>query len=603
MTLRSARFSGVPELEAILVDRSARLRRGSRGRGVVLVQQALLDLGESLPRFGADGIYGSETEQAVRSYQTKRKAIDPSVLVDGVVGKQTIGLLDADIDALDSRTNGGEDVVHERRDVWVLSDENPWHPTIEWYARAVAAMQARDGTDFADPTCWRHLAEAHGSSIPRSRWPASALWSECQHFTWFFLPWHRIYLHHFEKIVRATIVSLGGSADWALPYWNYSDPTRPQSRSLPPAFRDRTIGGVSGGDPNPLFVAERRPSINAGGSLEPGRVNTSDAFAENLFTEVGGTDVIAGFGGPDAGRNHNIGGPLGSLENVPHGSVHVGVGGRNPDGFMSTFETAARDPIFWLHHANIDRLWEVWLRSPGTGGNPNEERWLDEPFRLGRAPVTTPLRVRDVLDPTAAPLRYRYSDMPVAAPQPVGGGVRRLEAAPEQPREAREVLMAPAEMVGATDSPVSLTNAATVADINVSGPTGPGRRALGSQAEAEQPARVFLKLENVKGSRLPADFYRVLVNAPENADPADLEDRRAGYLSTFGIPEASRSDDEHPGSGLTYSYEITDVVRRLEAAGEWDREHVRVTFTPEGESGGEPAEGDLEVGRISVYYA
>ena len=599
MTLSSVRFSGMPELEAILVDRSAQLRRGSRGRGVALVQQALLDLGESLPQFGVDGSYERETEQAVRSYQAKRKAIDRSVLVDGVVGKQTIGLLDADIDALESRGDGGEEVVHERRDVWVLSDENPWHPTIEWYARAVAAMEARDGADLADPTCWRHLAEAHGSSIARARWPAGALWRECQHFTWFFLPWHRIYLHHFEKIVRATIVSLGGPADWALPYWNYSEPTRPQTRSLPPAFRDRTIGGVPGGDPNRLFVTERRPSINAGGSLEQGRVNTSDAFAENLFTEVGGTDGFAGFGGPDAGRNHNIGGPLGSLENVPHGSVHVGVGGRNPDGFMSTFETAARDPIFWLHHANIDRLWEVWLRSPGTGGNPNDGRWRDESFRLGRAAVITTLSVRDVLDPTAAPLRYRYSDMPVPAAQPVDAGVGTKVAAPEQ---AGEVLMAPAEMVGATESPVPLTNAATVADINVSEPTGPGRRAKGRQAAAEQPTRVFLKLENVKGSRLPADLYRVLVNAPEDADPSNLEARRAGYLSTFGIPEASRSDDEHAGSGLTYSYEITDVVRRLAAAGEWDGEHVQVTFTPEGESGGEPAEGDLEVGRISVYY-
>lgn len=222
MTLRSARFSGVPELEAIVVDRSARLRRGSRGRGVVLVQQALLDLGESLPRFGADGSYGRETEQAVRSYQTKRKAIDGSVLVDGVVGKQTIGLLDTDIDALDSRAPGGEDVVHERRDVWVLSDENPWHPTIEWYARAVAAMQARDGADFADPTCWRHLAEAHGSSIPRARWRL---------------------------------------ADWALPYWNYSDPTRLQTRSLDiePARIEVIENGATVASPTPGSRSPGRP--------------------------------------------------------------------------------------------------------------------------------------------------------------------------------------------------------------------------------------------------------------------------------------------------------------------------------------------------------
>ena len=57
--------------------------------------------------------------------------------------------------------------VRERSDVWVLSEEDPWHPTIEWYARAVVAMQGRDGTNFADPTSWRHLAETHGTSIRR----------------------------------------------------------------------------------------------------------------------------------------------------------------------------------------------------------------------------------------------------------------------------------------------------------------------------------------------------------------------------------------------------------------------------------------------------
>jgi tyrosinase len=79
--------------------------------------------------------------------------------------------------------------VFERCDVWELgSEEDPWHPIIEWYARAVTAMQERNGTDFSDPTCWRYLAEVHGSSIPRGDWPRGATWNECQHSSWYFLP-------------------------------------------------------------------------------------------------------------------------------------------------------------------------------------------------------------------------------------------------------------------------------------------------------------------------------------------------------------------------------------------------------------------------------
>ena len=46
------------------------LKRGSKGVGVKAMQTALLSLGYSLPRFGADGDFGAETEAAVKAFQT-----------------------------------------------------------------------------------------------------------------------------------------------------------------------------------------------------------------------------------------------------------------------------------------------------------------------------------------------------------------------------------------------------------------------------------------------------------------------------------------------------------------------------------------------------
>jgi hypothetical protein len=58
----------------------------------------------------------------------------------------------------------------------------------------------------------------------------------------------------------------------------------------------------------------------------------------------------------------NFAGPI----NGVHGSVHIWVG-----GLMSSPGTAAADPIFWMHHANLDRLWWVWQTTPGNAGkNP-----------------------------------------------------------------------------------------------------------------------------------------------------------------------------------------------------------------------------------------
>src|SRR3712207_9414563 len=97
--------------------------------------------------------------------------------------------------------------VRERRDIWTLTREDEWHPVIEWYALAVEEL--RSITDIADSRSWLHLANIHGTDIPDNEWPngvGTSTWNACQHGSWYFLPWHRIYLHHFEKIVRNTVI-------------------------------------------------------------------------------------------------------------------------------------------------------------------------------------------------------------------------------------------------------------------------------------------------------------------------------------------------------------------------------------------------------------
>ena len=71
---------------------------------------------------------------------------------------------------------------------------------------------------------------------------------------------------------------------------------------------------------------------------------------------------------------HTGGGDNGELENLPHNRVHVRIGGQN--GFMSDPATAALDPIFWLHHCNIDRLWEVWRNQGPQFRNPSSAQRL-----------------------------------------------------------------------------------------------------------------------------------------------------------------------------------------------------------------------------------
>jgi len=148
-----------------------------------------------------------------------------------------------------------------RKNVWELGGD--WADPILWYARGVKAMKSRA---LNEPTGWRFYGAIHGidqglwqqlgylsrqDRMP-SRADIDAYWSECQHGSWYFLPWHRGYLIAFEAVVRDAVVKLGGPADWALPYWDYFKANQNQ---LPNAFA--SPDWPDGRGDNPLYVRQR----------------------------------------------------------------------------------------------------------------------------------------------------------------------------------------------------------------------------------------------------------------------------------------------------------------------------------------------------------
>lgn len=87
--LRAPRFAGDPVLEGCLAG-THRMKAPEAGVAVMKVQAALIDLGYRLPRKGADGHFGEETEKAVVAFKTA-EGLWPN---DAVVGKLTMGRLD-----------------------------------------------------------------------------------------------------------------------------------------------------------------------------------------------------------------------------------------------------------------------------------------------------------------------------------------------------------------------------------------------------------------------------------------------------------------------------------------------------------------------------
>lgn len=73
------------------------IRNGDQGPVVEKLQRGLLAVGYELPRFGADGHFGAETESVVRAFQR-----DSGLRVDGVVGSNSMAVLDSLVRTVDS---------------------------------------------------------------------------------------------------------------------------------------------------------------------------------------------------------------------------------------------------------------------------------------------------------------------------------------------------------------------------------------------------------------------------------------------------------------------------------------------------------------------
>jgi len=520
-------------------------------------------------------------------------------------------------------------MAHVRRDVLGLGPG--WNETLLFYAKAVRRLKSRPLTDR---TSWSFLAAMHGIhpvvwqtfGITTATTPFPPLpeqrrfWNQCQHQSWYFLPWHRGYLAAFEQIVRAAVVDEGGSSDWALPYWNYSDPNRANARTLPEAFALPTLPD---GSDNPLRVDRRFGSNTTPIVIDPTLVSLS-ALEDDGF--AGGVDDIPeGFGGPETVFHH---GPEsettnGGLESLPHNMIHGAIGGvtlgGNPNrwqdlGLMSMPITAALDPIFWLHHANIDRLWNVWLRDTlEQHDNPVDPTWLDGPadreFVMPKGNPTGNANVnnaewiftaRDVLDTTAPTLDYIYED---EIPPPIARrATRRLERLGAGARETVVVSSGRTpELIGASDGPVRVTGATGTA-VRLDATATRSLRANLARAAApdarmqEEPARVFLKLEGIRGTS-DAAIYHVYIDLPPNADPAQYADRRAGTVSLFGVSAASDPDGPTAGSGINQVLEITEIVDALHLSGD-DLQRLDVQFIPVTAA---VAGADFSIARLSVF--
>ena len=495
-----------------------------------------------------------------------------------------------------------------RQNVWELGSD--WADPILWYARGVKAMKARP---LNDPTSWRFFGAMHGfdqnlwsqlglldeGDQPPSDGDMKTYWMQCQHGSWYFLPWHRGYLLALEAVVRDAIAQLSGpSATWALPYWNYFKPGQNQ---LPPAFASPDWPDGTGD--NPLYVVQRYGPDNNGSIYIPTDQVDQNALGDSRFVGPG-QGGSQGFGGVSTGFAHS-GQRHGGVESQPHDAVHVLVGGgddQNP-GLMSFPDLAGLDPIFYLHHANIDRLWEVWNRGNPSHADPADAKWVQGPASIGERAFAMPMPGGRSWAYTPADtvslstLGYGYDDVSAPAQPQIASRFQRLGMAPPEP--GRRPAMANVELLGASQGGLSLTGsgAKTSVQLDHAVRNKVSSSLQGMTGGAPAPDRIFLNLENVRGVN-DATVFSVYINVPEADDPARHPELRAGSVGLFGVSKASAMDGPHAGDGLTFVVEITHVIDTLHLHGALNVNQLHVSLVPRREV---PAASPVSIGHISIF--
>ncbi|MEI9993401.1 MAG: tyrosinase family protein [Rhizomicrobium sp.] len=407
------------------------------------------------------------------------------------------------------------------------------------YANAVKIMAAKQ---LGDPCSWAFQANTHWvrsnttkaalvATLPAAQQPlANAMWNTCQNHGGqttedMFLPWHRMYVYYLEKIVQWVL----NDTTFALPYWNYNASA---TASLPAKFLQPN------NSTNPLFYAYRNPGPAAGNPLT-------------------GLSL-------DSLKQATYSGFCSTLDFGLHGDVHVQTG--NSSQGMGTVPWAANDPIFFMHHCNIDRLWASWNHNGGT--NPTTSSWLNQTFTFAQAagyPATcqqVTATVTNFKDTLA--LGYTYDRF-----EPKPGQVLKFPFPLVLERINPILLKGP----GPVELGARVTNT-LVRGVNLTATKAPLLRSHLTALTSDR--RIYLLLDGLMADRAPGVVYDVYIN-PEGRAGTDKA-LKAGTINFFGAVMPNGGRMKEPPK---ISFDVTDVLRNVDR-GAVLNDKISVTFVPQG---------------------
>lgn len=380
------------------------------------------------------------------------------------------------------------------------------------------------------------------------------------HNSWLFFPFHRWYLYFYERILGKLI----GDPTFALPFWNWD---HPDGMRMPSYFTDKSSALYDEKRSN----AHQPPAI-ADLNFPQDKVTPPDEqqVQENLSvmynSMVSGAKIPLLFFGSEYRAGTSGGTSAGSVERVPHTAIHVWSGAekdREPNGEdLGNFYSAGRDPLFYSHHSNVDRMWNLWKAiEGGKRKDISDPDFLDAAFLFydeDARPVR--VKVRDCLDSKALGYVYERVDLP---------WLHNKSKSSKTKSKAKSVAMgigaaraASGKRVALTDFPIKLTNSPV--SVVVARP-----KKARSQKEKEEEEEVLV-VEDIGFDHQLAVKFDVYVNDEDAPGPDNAE-----FAGSFGnVPHKVADGEQHK---LALTLGITDL---LDEVGADDDDSIVVTLVP-----------------------
>ncbi|KAI8001497.1 hypothetical protein LOK49_LG09G01869 [Camellia lanceoleosa] len=280
----------------------------------------------------------------------------------------------------------------------------------KYIAKFSKALQLMKSLPDDDPRSFKQQSNIHCAYCEGAYHQVGFPSTELQvHNSWLFFPFHRFYLYFFKKILGTLL----DDPAFAIPFWNWDSPA---DMKIPAMYAD-----INSPLYNRLRDAKHQPPtlIDLDYNLtDPKNVDEEKQKSRNLTIMY--RQVVSGGKTPRLflGSSYRAGDDpdpgAGSLKNIPHGPVHIWCGDRTQPNLedMGNLYSAGRDPIFYGHHANVDRIWTVWKTLGGKRNDFKDPDWLNSEFTCydENAQLVT-VKVKESLDHRK--LGYVYQDVEI----------------------------------------------------------------------------------------------------------------------------------------------------------------------------------------------